>query len=149
MTQDHFISLAPVLYLNSMDETLNLYSLLDKLNLLSLLKAHDVFDFRVIDPTSNPASYRLVDTVCNAVPSICKLVFYVVSDKDPSLLDIKDMAFYLQHYPANSSIKSFEHLQQMMRLPDPTFRKFDNGNEANLKIYGTENPPDYEIAKVL
>jgi gastric triacylglycerol lipase len=126
----------------------NLYSVLDKLNILNLLKSFNIYDLRIIDPTSNETSYNFVNTVCNLVPFICKLVFSIVSDKDPSLLDIENMAFYLQHYPANSSVKCLEHFDQLIKIPDPTFRKFDYGEEENLNKYGTKTPPDYDVSKV-
>ena len=108
-----------------------------------------MYDLRIIDPTNDPSSYSFVRFVCNTIPFICKLVFSVVSDKVPSLLDIKNMAFYLQHYPSNSSLKCFEHLTQFIKIKDPVFRKFDYGPEENKLKYGSEFPPDYDVSKVL
>ena len=137
-----------MLYLNNINNTVNLYSVLDKINALDYLKSKNMYDFRIIDPTTNSANYALVDTICKNIPFICNLVFSIVSYKDPSILDINNMAFYLQHYPCNSSLKCFEHLTQLIHTKDPVFRKFDYGEDANLEIYGTITPPDYDVSKV-
>ena len=108
----------------------------------------NIYDLRVIDPTSNPLVYDFVDYVCKNIPFLCKLVFAIASDKDPSLLDIENMAFYLQHYPANSSLKCLEHFDQLIHIPDPTFRKFDYGESENLIKYGSKTPPEYDVSKV-
>ena len=137
-----------MLYVNNIDKTINLYSVLDKMNLLPVFKALKIYDFPLIDPTSNGLSYWLVDKTCNFFPFLCKLVFAMVSDKDPSLLDISNMGYYLQHYPANTSIKSLEHFDQLIHLDAPIFRKFDYGEEGNRQRYGSESPPEYDMSKV-
>ena len=113
-----------------------------------MLKMLKFYDLPVIDPTSNKFSYYLVDFFCKHISFLCKFAFKLISDKRPYILDIKNTASYLQHYPANTSIKSLEHFWQFIKLREPIFKKFDYGEEGNLQKYNQKFPPEYDLKKV-
>ncbi|XP_063382174.1 lipase 3-like [Cydia fagiglandana] len=52
----------------------------------------------------------------------------------------------LGHTPAGASVKQFAHYGQSMS--EGQFRRFDYGSLGNRLIYGTTNPPGYDLSKV-
>lgn len=50
------------------------------------------------------------------------------------------------HFPAGTSVKNFLHFQQF--VSSGLFRKFDYGHDQNIKIYGTPEPPEYNITNI-
>ena len=75
-------------------------------------------------------------------------MLFSISDGVPSVLDAKNMAKYLKYYPAGSSSKCLYHFDQFPRVPEGKFLKYDYGKEGNLKKYGTETPPEYNLSNV-
>lgn len=125
----------------------DILSILYRMNGLDLLKKL-TYDIPLIDPASNQLVYWGTYLTCNLTPWLCRGMLYLVSDRMPSLLDVKNFAFYLQHYPANSSIKCLEHFVQLSDWPEGEFRKFDYGREQNVEKYASELPPVYDLSKV-
>lgn len=50
------------------------------------------------------------------------------------------------HQPAGSSTHTIIHFLQLMK--SGKFRRFDFGKGRNMKIYGNEQPPDYDLSQV-
>lgn len=50
------------------------------------------------------------------------------------------------HNPAGTSTHTIIHFLQLMK--SGKFRQFDFGKRRNLKMYGSVQPPDYDLAKV-
>lgn len=53
---------------------------------------------------------------------------------------------YLGHVPAGASTKQFLHYAQLFN--SNKFRQFDYGRKKNKEIYGTPEPPDYDLSKI-
>ena len=56
------------------------------------------------------------------------------------------MFVFLSYWPSGASIYQFEQYLQFTK--DGKFQKFDYGADENTEIYGTENPPVYDLGKV-
>lgn len=140
--------MAPVLYL---DTTLNKPSLYHLLVRLKIVKIFDFFNITNI-PFNDPAKNWFINWVmkftCRHVTFICKSLFEIASDSDPSLLDLKNLNEYFKYYPSNSSIKSLKHFLQFIVSKKPEFKKYDYGPNQNLKLYNQIEPPIYDIKKV-
>lgn len=145
---DNLITLAPVLYLNSMKNSFNLYHILQKMDTVKLLKLFKIHSINLIDVTSNPYAKEIVDFICKHYTWFCDAFFEVISDRDPELIDVSQVGTYLKNYPAGSSVKCFEHFLQLIDEKKPVFRKFDYGKKKNLERYGQDSPPIYDISKV-
>lgn len=52
----------------------------------------------------------------------------------------------LAHTPAGASTHTVIHFAQ--GINSDKFRRFDYGIKENMKRYGSENPPDYDLTKV-
>lgn len=50
------------------------------------------------------------------------------------------------HFPAGTSVKNFVRYGQSMRSGD--FMKFDYGKAGNIKLYGSETPPSFNLSAV-
>lgn len=68
-------------------------------------------------------------------------------DTDTSLLSQSGVDTWLGHFPGGTSFKSLDHFHQIYNKK--SFTKYDYGAEANLKKYGQEVAPDYDLSKCL
>jgi lysosomal acid lipase/cholesteryl ester hydrolase len=50
------------------------------------------------------------------------------------------------HFPSGSSMKNMNHFQQIMSRKQ--FAKFDYGKKTNMKVYGTKDPPIYNLSNI-
>lgn len=116
---------------------------------MQILDFLGIYDLPVIDPTSNSFVYKVTDFICKHMNWVCRFSMFVLTDREPSILDTEHLADYLKHYPANSSVKCLEHFTQLAKLPKGEFRKFDYGAAKNLEKYGTEEAPLFDFAKVV
>lgn len=53
---------------------------------------------------------------------------------------------FLGHIPAGASTKQLLHYAQLFN--SGKFRQFDYGRIKNKRIYGTPQPPDYDLSKI-
>ena len=77
---------------------------------------------------------------------LAHLVLKMVTDLETENIHVHGIETIFGHTPAGSSFRCFEHFQQIMR--DRKFQKFDFGPERNVKEYGSEQPPEYDLSKV-
>jgi hypothetical protein len=147
--KEHLIALSPVVYLKHLNTNWDALSLLYRLKGLFFLKLFKIHKISLRDPTDNKMAFSIVDFTCKHVPFICGLALRWISDRSPSVLDLTNFAFYLKHYPSSSSVKCLDHFGQLSQLPEGEFRKFDYGKDGNLKKYGSEEPPQYDLSKVV
>lgn len=57
------------------------------------------------------------------------------------------MPILLSNYPAGSSTKQFLHYAQ--GIQSNKFRQFNLGRTKNLAKFGTPEPPDYNLSRVI
>lgn len=77
---------------------------------------------------------------------ICEAVLSAADSYDPGSIALRTWRRLCAHFPAGSSTKTFVKYAQSFK--DEDFRKFDYGPKTNLKLYGTEEAPRFEVEKV-
>ena len=89
--------------------------------------------------------------VCSYFSSkLCDLVLSMFVDADPSV-DITTPERYsmaLSNMPAGSGIYTYVHYAQLIVSKTDAFKRFDHGKEENMKRYGQESPPDYDLSVI-
>ncbi|EAR90851.1 ab-hydrolase associated lipase region family protein (macronuclear) [Tetrahymena thermophila SB210] len=75
-----------------------------------------------------------------------KLFLTTVTDTWESDMNIAKLYQYTKHSPQPQSIKNLLHLKQL--LIKGQFYKYDYGQEQNLKIYGQEEAPLYDLLSI-
>lgn len=56
------------------------------------------------------------------------------------------MPVIIRHFPSGTSTKDNQHFSQY--LNHGIFQKYDYGKKMNMKKYGTETPPKYELSNI-
>lgn len=145
---ERFIALAPVLYMNRFVDHPNIFTYLAKLNLTKWADYFGIYALDHIDSAQNPFIYKMIEFACVKTSFICKYILSLTTEKQPNSIDFENMPYFLSYNPSGASIKSFKHFIQLMYTKKPRFQKYDYGTELNLKNYGTELPPIYDISKI-
>lgn len=80
---------------------------------------------------------------------MCDSALYYVAGFNPAEMDESRKEVFFSHYPAGTSVKDMVHWAQNIRSvhgDDNGFCRFDYGAEENIKRYGSEIPPSYDLA---
>lgn len=78
--------------------------------------------------------------------NVCSNVNFVMSGVNTEEIDPETVPTILAHLPAGTSMKVMNHYGQNVASRD--FRKYDYGVEINKQVYGTPEPPSYELKNV-
>ncbi|XP_078044145.1 lipase 3 [Augochlora pura] len=78
--------------------------------------------------------------------SFCVCWFYMIAGFGSDQLDKSMLPIILGHFPAGASAKQIIHYGQS--ILSGSFRKFDYGATENLKIYGSTQPPKYDVERL-
>jgi len=71
----------------------------------------------------------------------------LMTDPNPWLISQKALyEVYGKFYPAGTSYKNLEHIRQLVSTGE--FKKYDYGNIENLRVYGQETPPYYDLSNI-
>ena len=89
---------------------------------------------------------KIIELAGFEIPNICNVFIRFISDADTSVNNRDRVGVYLSHYPAGSSLKSFEHFAQLVK--SKKFQKFDYGEEGNMIEYGQKTAPEYDLTKI-
>ncbi|XP_043260210.1 lipase 3-like isoform X2 [Colletes gigas] len=76
----------------------------------------------------------------------CICWFYLIAGFGSDQLDKSMLPLILGHFPAGASAKQIIHYSQS--ILSGSFRKFDYGVPKNLKIYGSTQPPTYDLERI-
>jgi len=134
-----FVALAPVAWLGNMRA-----QLFQALSQLSMLKAIGLlFPYGFMDSVG----WRHAEGVlCKATLGVvCKISINVVcgvSDLDPP----EKISAYTKHFPFGTSFKNMLHFAQAVKKG--TFQHYDHGFFGNLRAYGQNSPPLYDLSKM-
>lgn len=136
-----FVALAPVAKLKHSPSTLlkGIASQTLAIDIIKSLGLSELF----------PANYlqnALMSKFCVALPSVCGVSLNQISDGDPTVNDNDVLATWLAHFPSGTSFKSLDHFGQIIR--DDKFQRYDYGDDANLRIYGSHTPPEIDLTKI-
>ena len=145
---EQMLSAAPVAYMIGFDKDPSYYyygATHNFLHVLMFLGYYSFFDHPI---GSNYVMDKMIKFFCVKYKAVCDFIIGHISDKDPRNLDHHQIERFLKHFPSRASIQSMEHFAQMIAKKDPELRKFDYGKKKNLKLYGSEEPPAYDLRKI-
>ncbi|XP_053609884.1 lipase 1-like [Plodia interpunctella] len=77
---------------------------------------------------------------------ICSFLTFIGAGFDVLQLEPEFLTTLLNHFPAGTSRKTLIHLAQLGNRKE--FAEYDYGNDTNLELYGSVNPPPYNLSKV-
>jgi lysosomal acid lipase/cholesteryl ester hydrolase len=143
-----FIALAPVLYMNRFPDNPNIFYWLAKFKVPQLFQMLGINYVTFVDIGQNPIIHFIIDLFCNKTSFVCEYLFHLTTDKQAGFLDLEKMPYYLSYDPSGTSRKAFQHFTQLMFTKDPKFQMYDYGKAENVKKYGTESPPVFDISKI-
>ncbi|XP_055952419.1 gastric triacylglycerol lipase-like [Argiope bruennichi] len=96
---------------------------------------------------SNALMKFLSEYVCDTFERwICKDVMFLLFGRDFQELNVTRIGVYSAHTPAGSSTKSVLHYAQL--VDSGKFGKYDYGKRGNIKRYGQDTPPQYDLTKI-
>lgn len=82
----------------------------------------------------------------NFTKGFCVCWFSLIAGFGSDQLEKSMLPLILGHFPAGASAKQIIHYGQL--ILSGSFRKFDYGAKDNLRIYGSTQPPKYDLEKV-
>ncbi|CAL7948814.1 unnamed protein product [Xylocopa violacea] len=99
----------------------------------------------------NRLQARALGTIIRNAPGsftkgFCVCWFSLIAGFGSDQLDKSMLPLILGHFPAGASAKQIVHYGQS--ILSGSFRKFDYGPTENLNIYGSTQPPKYDLEKV-
>jgi len=86
------------------------------------------------------------ETICSVAIDICIERVRLLSDAKTSVDNTSRFPITSGHYPAGSSVQNMYYWSQMFNNPD--FSMYDYGHDTNIQVYGTPNPPVYDLSKI-
>ncbi|KAK9298988.1 hypothetical protein QLX08_007897 [Tetragonisca angustula] len=110
-------------------------------NLISRLPVHDIQPSGKLLQTVG----RVICSQQSPLWSLCKNLFDLFFGYDGNFIE-STLGLMSQYDPAGASIRQFAHYGQS--VISGKFRKFDYGAAGNMKNYGQEQPPDYNLGNV-
>ncbi|XP_036147183.1 lipase 3 [Monomorium pharaonis] len=83
---------------------------------------------------------------------VCSNAMFLVTGFNSKQLDPALLPVILGHVPASTATKQLMHYAQLIKsgtfLLPGKFKQYDHGILNNKKIYGTLNPPTYDLSKI-
>ncbi|XP_012537855.1 lipase 3 isoform X3 [Monomorium pharaonis] len=83
---------------------------------------------------------------------VCSNSIFLVAGFDAEQLDPAFLPVALGHVPASTATKQLVHYAQLIKSGtfffSGKFKQYDHGILKNLKVYGSLNPPTYDLSKV-
>jgi pimeloyl-ACP methyl ester carboxylesterase len=137
-----FIALAPVARLTYMKS--EFLKFLKNVKFHKLLKTINQFE---VFP-DNEQSSNFNRWISKKLPCISNMALEMISDDNinQSNNNMERVSVYLSHYPAGASLQSINHFIQIME--NNKFIQYDYKLEANMRIYGSPYPQEYDFSKV-
>ncbi|XP_063922161.1 gastric triacylglycerol lipase-like [Zophobas morio] len=90
--------------------------------------------------------HRVLVSVCKRIPNVCfELLIEGIFGKSTHFSST-DLLLYFGYWPGGVSVNQIQHYLQLIK--SRKFQKFDYGPTENLKEYGTENPPTYNLSRI-
>ncbi|XP_026497966.2 lipase 3-like [Vanessa tameamea] len=78
---------------------------------------------------------------------VCKNVVFYICGYNEKQFNKTLLPVFLSNLGTGTSWKTAVHFAQEI-MADGSFQQFDYGSKDNLKIYGTEKPPKYDLSKI-
>lgn len=86
--------------------------------------------------------------ICNQpiIKYICRDVIFSSVGFNAKHFNLTMLPLILTHTPAGTSLKTVLHFAQGMH--SKKFIQYNYGPQKNMKIYGSDNPPEYDFTKI-
>jgi len=85
--------------------------------------------------------------ICSKAIDICIERVRLLSDAKTSVDNTSRFPITSGHYPAGSSVQNMYYWSQMFNNPD--FSMYDYGKNGNIQVYGTPEPPVYDLGQIV
>jgi pimeloyl-ACP methyl ester carboxylesterase len=144
---DKFMALAPVVHMTGFDPG-NWYYFGSTHNFLQVAKSLGYYKLLERPLNTNWFNDSLIRLFCSSIHWVCDFIISKMTDRDPNMIDTKNMNNYLKHNPSRTNIKSLEHFSQMIANYKGGLSRFDYGEEENKNRYGTPEPPLYDLSVI-
>jgi len=138
----HF--LAPVAYVGHMTSPIRLIAPFQS----EIKFACDTAGYGSFLPSSKIVDYFASEACKNGdiLQEICSSVLFLLCGFDQAQLNMTMLDTIIHHTPAGASTYTIIHYGQ--NVGSEKFRHFDYGTSTNMDIYGSEEPPSYDLGKV-
>ncbi|KAJ3642378.1 hypothetical protein Zmor_025172 [Zophobas morio] len=133
------VALAPVVYLDDVPFTTS--ALLWAMPLIQIFKAFNIKGLLYHEKLVHSFETH----VCKLLPNLCYFLVSTASGKTKQFAP-EDLLLFTSYWPSGVSVYQLEHFLQISK--DHKFQKYDYGTHKNKEIYGTENPPVYNLTNV-
>lgn len=143
-----YIALAPVVFLSEMSQMQGFYHFLANIKLINIFK---FFGFgKMFGSPINPDFITdfLITFFCETTEIFCQYILSQAETSNPREVDFTKIRAYAKSYPARTSLRSIDHFAQMIVTNKREFLKYDFGEEENMKIYGQQEPPKYDLENI-
>ncbi|CAG4991878.1 unnamed protein product [Colias eurytheme] len=139
-----FIALAPIAYLTNVPQPLSTIIAAGPIIYGEgmKLKQYEVFG----DSLTGKALRAVCLQPVIGYPTCADGFLFPIVGFDPSEYEYSFHYELFQTFPASTPLKDLYHYAQVSSRD--SFSQFDYGKEENLKHYGTELPPDFDLSKV-
>lgn len=94
----------------------------------------------------NEVEAFLVSGLCKMIGDVCAMLAAGTFNWNEVIDNGKRYADKLAHQPAGAGWKNLIHYGQIIQ--SGRFQRFDYGKATNLKKYGSEQPPEYDLSKI-
>lgn len=137
------VALAPIAWLDNMKAALLKVIALADREIKAFL---DLFGTKALF-NRDDATDKFLELLCRLVPKpACSSLIFLGFGGDPKLISKKTIQAIFGYYPTATSVKNLVHFAQIVNSKQ--FRKYDYGSEQNFEIYGTNEPPEYNVSRI-
>jgi pimeloyl-ACP methyl ester carboxylesterase len=137
-----YIALAPIGSVIDMDVMLlNLAAHTDLVNFISALGIDEFLSW-----TSTGSN--LIYDACKVLDLACTTVDYLFLGMTTEYDNKERFPVIFAHEPCGTSTLNMKHWSQMVNYKEYKMQKFDYGEKQNMAVYGSAQPPLYDLSKI-
>ncbi|CAG5013314.1 unnamed protein product [Parnassius apollo] len=78
--------------------------------------------------------------------TVCRQFLSLIDSFHPGSIETETIRVLVGHFPAGTSVKNMAYYGQALNVD--VFQKFDYGSSRNLQMYGTAQPPTFNLSAV-
>jgi len=136
----HYIALAPVVYVDNVGSPV--VKLIGSSSLGKIMQVLNQKEFLMLPHSV----HQVLALVCEFADAACVTQLRLISDTKPEFDNVDRMDVVLGHFPAGTSLQNMLYWNQMLVSKD--FKMYDFGKDGNMKHYGTQTPPVYNLGDI-
>jgi len=80
--------------------------------------------------------------------TVCRNMIFLIAGTDPDNFNLTAIPVINGHNPSGTSVRTVSQFAKNFNAEGETFIRYDYGTEGNLKRYGQEKPPAYDLSLV-